>query len=161
MPSKTVIECSRILKENGLKIAFAESATAGRMASEFALTKDSGSVLLGGLVCYDACIKESILDIPTSIVEEFTPESAAVTKEMAIRLSHFISSDISVAVTGLTTPGGSESPEKPVGTIFIHITTKDASVATHEVFNGSAEEIILKAVDLAAKTILGILKSQG
>lgn len=38
MPSKLIIECSKTLKELGLTIAFAESATAGRIASEFSLT---------------------------------------------------------------------------------------------------------------------------
>lgn len=45
MPSKLIHDCGRILKDHGLTIAFAESATAGRLASEFSLCADSGGAL--------------------------------------------------------------------------------------------------------------------
>ena len=154
MPSETIINCSQILKEEGLTIAFAESVTAGRLAAEFSLTEDSGSILKGGLVCYDAEVKEDVLGIDPGFIEKFTPESQEVTKELALRLKNLIKSDIQVAVTGLTTPGGSETPQKPVGTIFIHILIRDSAIAVRDVFEGSPERIVLLAADLAAKTIV-------
>ena len=67
----------------------------------------------GGIACYDADLKVSLLKIPQKLIDEFTPESMEVTREMAYRLRELIASDIQVTVTGLTTPGGSETPEKP------------------------------------------------
>jgi nicotinamide-nucleotide amidase len=159
MPSQQVIDCSKKLKDLNLTIAFAESATAGRLASEFSLTPDSGAVLKGGLVCYDACVKEDILLIPKSYIEEFTPESPEVTKELALRLRKFMESDVQVAVTGLPSPGGSESPQKPVGTMFIHLLIKESSIAVHKVFEGSPEEIILMTIDTVATTIINELNT--
>lgn len=157
MPSQIVTECSKLLKNNNLTISFAESATAGRLAFEFSLTEHSGAILKGGLISYDAGVKEQVLGIPADLITEFTPESAEVTKEMALRLRDLIESDIQVAVTGLTTPGGSETAHKPVGTIFIHLLVRESSVAVHRVFEGSPEEIVLQAVDLAAQTIVNEL----
>lgn len=154
MPSELVINCSGILKRQELTIAFAESVTAGRLSAEFSLTEDSGSILKGGLVCYNAEVKEDVLGIDPGFISEFTPESPEVTKELASRLKNLIKSDIQVAVTGLTTPGGSETPKKPVGTIFIHLVFKEKSIAVREVFKGSPEQIVLLAIDLAAKTIV-------
>jgi nicotinamide-nucleotide amidase len=159
MPSELIIECSQILKKQGLSIAFAESVTAGRLASEFSMTKDSGSILKGGLVCYDAEVKEQVLGIEHGFIEEFTPESAEVTKELALRLKNLIKSDIQVGITGLTTPGGSETEHKPVGTVFIHIFIEDRSIAVREVYAGSPEQIVLLAADLAAMTIIHELTS--
>jgi nicotinamide-nucleotide amidase len=159
MPSELINNCSRVLKEHGLTIAFAESATAGRLASEFSLTEYSGSVLKGGLVCYDAEVKEDVLGIDPDLIHEFTAESEEVTKELALRLKNLIRSDIQVAVTGLTTPGGSETPQKPVGTIFIHILVRGSSIAVRNVFEGSPEHIVLQAADLAAQTIINELKA--
>ena len=114
MQNHLVTKSSKLLAEKELTIAFAESATAGRLSYEFSLTPDSGKILKGGLVCYDACIKEDVLDIPRELIEKFTPESAEVTKELARRLHKVVpSADVFIAVTGLTTPGGSETPEKP------------------------------------------------
>lgn len=56
--------------------------------------------------------------MPTTLIEKYTPESAEVTKEMAIRLKKMMGADAVVSVTGLTTSGGSEGPGKPVGTMF-------------------------------------------
>ncbi|MCE6987815.1 CinA family protein [Dyadobacter sp. CY323] len=154
MPSQLVISCSHALAERSLTVAFVESATAGRISAEFSLCEDSGKVLKGGLVCYDASLKESILRVPREMLERFTPESAEVTQELADRLQTFIPADVHIALTGLTTPGGSETEEKPVGTIFIHAFLKGKSVPVREVFTGSAEEIVLKSVDRAAQLIL-------
>jgi nicotinamide-nucleotide amidase len=154
MPSSLVIESSKVLKSHHLTVAFAESATAGRLAAEFALTEDSGKILIGGLVCYDASVKEEILGIPVSFVEKYTPESAEVTKEMAERMRKFMQADVHVAVTGLTTSGGSETPQKPVGTMFIHLIMKDKSVGIREVFDGTPEAIIMQTVDKVAELLI-------
>lgn len=159
MPSQLVITCSQILAKQKLNIAFVESATAGRLCSEFSLVPESGKILLGGLVCYDANLKKDILGVPDEIIEKYTPESAQVTKELAIRLRNLMNADICVAVTGLTTAGGSETPEKPVGTMFIHVSYGDRQIAAHEVFGETPEEIILKTVDLAAKLVTEELTS--
>ena len=153
MPRVKVTICSEILARQGLTIAFIESATAGRMCSEFALTENSGDILRGGLASYDASVKEEILKIPHDLIAEYTPESAEVTKAMAISGGNLFKADVTVAVTGLTTPGGSETAEKPVGTIFLHIITPSGEVHHREVFSAEPEEIILRAIDRAASLV--------
>jgi nicotinamide-nucleotide amidase len=58
-----------------MTIAFAESATAGCLCSEFALAPESGDILKGGIVCYDATLKETILKVPKTLIDKFTAES--------------------------------------------------------------------------------------
>ncbi|MDB5032341.1 MAG: CinA domain protein [Mucilaginibacter sp.] len=94
------------MARQGLTIAFAESATAGWLCSEFALTEESGKILKGGIACYDAGLKVKLLKVPQELIDQYTPESLEVTREMAYRLRELIESDIQVTVTGLTTPGG-------------------------------------------------------
>jgi nicotinamide-nucleotide amidase len=158
MPSEILIRCSHLLKENKLTITFAESATAGRLSAEFALIPDCGEILKGGIVCYDACIKQDILGVPESLVEKYTPESAEVTEEMARRLGNVIKADIYIAITGLIMPGGSESPDKPVGTMFVHAIMKQKPVAVKETFKGSPEEIVLQTVDRVAQLLIDELQ---
>ena len=119
MPSKVVEDCAKLLAAQELNIAFAESATVGRMAAEFGLTDEAGKILKGGIVCYDAGVKEDLLKVDDKLVEDFTPESAEVTEAAAKGLRALMPAKIHVAITGLTCPGGSETYEKPVGTIFI------------------------------------------
>ncbi len=147
MPAQVVEECTALLVEHELTIAFAESATVGRMAAEFGLTDDAGKILKGGIVCYDACIKEDLLKVDNDLVEEFTPESAEVTEAAAKGLKELIPADIHVAITGLTCPGGSETEDKPVGTMFIHCITDNFEFADRSEFTGSKETIIMKCIE--------------
>jgi nicotinamide-nucleotide amidase len=154
MPSEIVIKCSKTIAAKGWNIAFAESATAGRMSAEFSMTKKSGDILRGGIVCYEVFVKEQILNVPHSTIEKCTPESAEVTQILAQQAAKMFNSKITVAITGLTTPGGSETEEKPVGTIFFHIITPVEKIKHREVFTGSPEEIVLQAIDKTASLII-------
>jgi nicotinamide-nucleotide amidase len=160
MQTQLVIKSSKILAEKQLSVAFAESATAGKLSYEFSLTPHSGQILKGGLVCYDACIKEDVLGIPHELIERYTPESAEVTRELARQLHKVIpSADIFIAVTGLTTPGGSETTEKPVGTMFIHAVINSRDYPVREVFTGSAEEIVNATIERVARLLIDGLES--
>ena len=153
MAESKIAELSRIMAQKGLTIAFAESATAGWLCSEFALTENSGKVLKGGIVCYDADLKVSLLGVPRELFEKFTPESMEVTQALAERLKAKIPSEIQVAVTGLTAPGGSETPEKPVGTMFVYALVKSRPVSFRKIFAGSREDIIHQTIQATAETL--------
>jgi nicotinamide-nucleotide amidase len=150
--------CSKLMAEKGLTIAFAESATAGWLCSEFALTEKSGTVLKGGIACYDADLKVSLLRVPQQLIDEFTPESMEVTREMAYRLPTLIPADIHVTVTGLTTPGGSETQEKPVGTMFVFALIHGREVSFRKVFRGSCENVIRQTIESTADLLIRELK---
>jgi len=155
MASENIMQCSKQLADKNLTIAFAESATAGWMSSEFSLMPDSGKVLLGGIVCYDASHKQELFNISQEIIDTYTPESAEVTRLISEGLGKYFKSDIAVGVTGLTTPGGSETEEKPVGTMFIHITLPDGKYCAHrEVFNGAPEEIIRQTIERTGELLV-------
>lgn len=153
MDTTLIRECVKTLRLKNWKIAFVESATAGRMCSEFALVPDSGDVLIGGLSCYKVFVKEKILDVPHDLIEKYTPESAEVTRALAQNAAPFFKSEVTVAVTGLVSPGGSETKEKPVGTMFVHLIFPNSYIAHREVFDGSPEEIVVKTIEKTAKLL--------
>lgn len=158
MPLEKVLQCCQLLASKNYTIAFAESATGGRMSAEFSLTPDSGTVLKGGIICYDGSVKEEVLEVPNELIKKYTPESAEVTQSLAEHSKKFFKSDVIVAVTGLTAPGGSETKEKPVGTMFIHIILPYREVRDRTVFLGSPEEIVLQTIDRSALLITRYLK---
>lgn len=137
----------KLLVEKKLTIAFAESATGGRLASEFSMIEDAGKFLKGGLVCYDAKLKETLLEVPHQMIETCTPESMEVTSAITTGLSRLIPADLYAGITGLPAPGGSESEEKPVGTMFIHCKYLGKPLFSNRVvFKGSPEEVITQTV---------------
>lgn len=154
MPSDIVIKCSHALKEHDLTIAFAESVTAGKVISEFALIPNGGSILMGSVVCYDVSVKQHLFSVPAEVIEKFTPESAEVTELLAVGLRKLIPADVLVAVTGLAAPGGSETEEKPVGTMFVHGFIKGWPWQLKLYFNDEPEQVILRTIDAIASHIL-------
>lgn len=159
MPSEFVTKCSKVLAAKEWNIAFAESATAGRMSAEFSMTKESGKILRGGIACYEVFVKEQILNVPHAMIEKYTPESAEVTKKLAEQMTKLFNAKVTVAVTGLTTPSGSETPEKPVGTFFFSIITPSENINKRKVFKGDSEQIIIQAIDETAKLIIESIAS--
>ncbi|MFC6095410.1 CinA family protein [Flavobacterium qiangtangense] len=154
MPSEKVKACAQAIAEKKWKIAFVESATAGRMCSEFSLTAHSGDILRGGISCYEVFIKEDILKVPHELIEKHTPESAEVTASLARNAAALFRCEIVVAVTGLTAPGGSETSDKPVGTMFLHIILPGSQIAHREIFTGIPEDIVLMAIDRTAELLI-------
>ncbi|UKT64223.1 CinA family protein [Pedobacter mucosus] len=132
------------LNEQKLTIAFAESATAGHLCADFSLMENAGSFLKGGIICYDAEIKESLLEVDPQLIAKFSPESMEGTREIALGLSKIIPADIHVGITGLTCPGGSESTEKPVGTMFIYACKNSQHIFSERItFSGNKLDIVL------------------
>lgn len=87
-------DCTEQLISRNLTISFAESATVGFLAYSFSQANNAGKTLKGSLLCYDACLKGDILKIPNALIEEYTPESAEVTREMPLELLNTIDCDV-------------------------------------------------------------------
>lgn len=133
--SKLVID----LKDKGLTVAFAESCTAGLLASEFVKAKGSSDVLIGSTVVYHADAKKKLLGVKQQTLDIYTAESQQVTNEMVMGLQKLLGADISIATTGLAGEGGSETPEKPVGTMFVAMLYDGRAEEFREVFDGTSE----------------------
>lgn len=160
MASQYVSDCVHLLVKNKLTFAFVESATAGRLASEFAMTKDTNDCFLGGIVCYHACVKQQLLKVPQALIDQFTPESAQVTEAITKSLKNYFDADVLVGVTGLAWEGGSETAQKPVGSMFFHFIIQGQSYQHQQVFTGTAENIIAQAIERVAQLIMQYLNQR-
>lgn len=131
-----------VLNEKQLTIGFAESVTAGLVCCEFSKGLNVSNTLQGSIVAYTEGVKENILHVKKETIARHTAESEEVTQEMAIGLQKLYGVDIAAAVTGLANPGGSETTQKPVGTIFLCIIAAGNSYHFRAVFSGSRGEIL-------------------
>ena len=160
MTSEIMKEVGGMLIEKHLTVAFAESATAGRLTADFSMIENAGKFLKGGIACYDACVKEDLLHVDHQLIEDFTPESMEVTKAIAVGLNKAIPSDIQIGITGLTCPGGSETAEKPAGTMFICGTRNGDTIFSERLnFDGEREEIVERTVERCGELLKDYLQS--
>lgn len=154
MIAKSVIACCHTILSQNLTIAFVESASTGRLIYDFTSVPDCGQIIKGSIVCYDRSVKETLLKVPSQIIDKYTAESPEVTQLLAEGLKELMPADIIVSVTGLTSPGGSETEEKPVGTMYIHVIMKNRAWKTSVLFKGKPDEIIAQTIDATATLLL-------
>lgn len=135
------------LHEHSLTIAFAESMTCGMAAARMGNVSGASKVFAGSIVCYDESVKMDLLKIPRHLIKKFTAESQPITDSLAKSLKRLVHSDIQVAITGLASPGGTETKNKPVGTIFIAVLVQGKLYRLRKRLSGSPSQIKRKACD--------------
>lgn len=146
------------LRQKQLTLALAESVTCGIAAHQLSTCIGTSDVLMGSIVCYSPDVKVSLLGIGERTIARHTPESQAVTDLLARRLKRLISADIYAAVTGLAAPGGSETKQKPVGTVFLSVLYRNKLYKQRVLFRGTPTEIRKKASSALYLLILQAVK---
>lgn len=106
----------------GWTCATCESLTGGLIAATLVEVPGASQVVRGGLVTYQTDTKTLLAGVPAETIEEHDVVSAEVAIGMAQGTRERLGVDIAVSATGLAGPGGG-TPEKPVGTVFIGVST--------------------------------------
>lgn len=107
----------RLFKENGLTVSAAESCTGGEIAHLFTSVPGSSAYFLGSVTSYAVSVKEKVLGVPASVIEEKGVVSSEVAAAMAEGVRRLTGSDYAVSTTGLAGPGGDAF--NPEGTVWI------------------------------------------
>ncbi len=112
----------------GLTLATAESCTGGLMGKRITDVPGASACYLGGVVSYQNEVKENLLGVrhETLITKGAVSEDTAC--QMAEGVRKALGADIGISTTGVAGPGGG-TPEKPVGLIYVGISTKDKTWA--------------------------------
>ena len=108
------------LSQRGESLVFAESCTGGLLSSSITSIAGSSKVFKGGVIAYSNELKISLLNVSEKLISNYGAVSAEVAEAMAVGVKRELSSDWSIAISGIAGPeGGSE--EKPVGLVYIAI----------------------------------------
>jgi nicotinamide-nucleotide amidase len=110
----------RLLKEQNLKIAVAESCTGGFLANLITNVPGASDYFLEGIVSYSNEAKMKSLGVQKNTLDSFGAVSSETALEMARGVRKISGADIGVSVTGIAGPTGG-SVEKPVGTVHIAV----------------------------------------
>lgn len=111
-------------------IATAESCTGGMISAAITDIAGSSRVLDRGFVTYSNAAKMDMLGVCAKTLDTYGAVSEHVAAEMAIGALKHSNATLSVSVTGIAGPGGSDF--KPEGRVCFGIATKD-SVETQQI----------------------------
>ena len=146
---KEINTLRKALLDSGKVIATAESCTGGLMGELITAGSGASKVYLGGVVVYDNKAKVKLLGVKNTTLERYGAVSKNTATEMSKGILKKLGSDLSVSITGIAGPTGG-TKEKPVGTVYISVSTKDKTTVKKNIFKGSRSEVKKQAVKTAA-----------
>ncbi|GAC1373143.1 MAG: hypothetical protein NVS3B25_10710 [Hymenobacter sp.] len=145
--------------QHKLTLALAESCTCGLVAAQLAPATGVSEVLLGSVVTYHVEAKQKLLGVKKETLATYSAESQQTTNEMALGLHrHLPAADVCVAVTGLCGPGASETPDKPVGTVFVTILLEGHAYEYREQLSGTGDRLREQAAQLIYDKLADLLQ---
>jgi PncC family amidohydrolase len=135
-----------------MSLATAESCTGGEISRLITSVAGSSAWFRGGVVAYDNSVKKDILEVREETLVKHGAVSREVAEEMAEGARRVLAADFAVAVTGIAGPdGGSEA--KPVGTVWIAVSSAGGTVSGMKVF-GTERLANIRRASLAALNLL-------
>ncbi|MEM7108885.1 MAG: competence/damage-inducible protein A [Bacteroidota bacterium] len=144
----------RMLRNKGLTIAVAESCTGGYLAHLITSVPGSSSYFQGAVTPYHNDHKVNLLDVKQDTLKAFGAVSEQTVLEMANGVRKKFGTQLGVATSGVAGPGGG-SEEKPVGTVWIAISTEEETVAK-KLQLWKDREINIKAASIAVLNLIRI-----
>lgn len=129
----------KVLTERGVTLATAESCTGGTIASRLTALPGASVYFKGGVVAYSNEVKESHLGVKHETLATHGAVSEETAREMVEGVRNRMDADFAIATTGIAGPDGG-TPEKPVGTVWIAVASKEKTEAQLLQFGGNRRQ---------------------
>ena len=141
-------EVTQQLAQRGETITCAESCTGGLLAAEFTRLPGSSAWFETGFVTYSNHAKQQLLNVNPTTLSHYGAVSEETVREMALGALIATKADYAISISGIAGPdGGSE--DKPVGTVWFSLATKQRIWAKEQHFEGDREAVRNQAVRFA------------
>jgi nicotinamide-nucleotide amidase len=134
----------KVLREKNMTLALAESCTGGTLSSMITSVAGASAYYRGGIISYANEIKTSELNVSPYTLMINGAVSQAVVEQMAEGVRVRYQTDFAVATSGIAGPDGG-SPEKPVGTTWIAVASKNKIISSLHNFADDRGRNIQKA----------------
>jgi nicotinamide-nucleotide amidase len=126
-----------MLRQRGLKLATAESATGGQLASLITEAPGASDYFVAGYVAYSAAAKHA-LGVSQAILDQHGTVAEETTQALAKAARRAADADVAVATTGNAGPGASE--DKPVGILHVVVDIEGRQVCSETRYSTTRTE---------------------
>ena len=137
-----------LLIKKELTISVAESCTGGLVSHRLTNISGSSDYYKCGIISYSNQAKSAFLKVDSQLIKEKGAMSSEVAREMAVGIRTSAHTDIGLGITGIAGPTGA-TPTKPVGLVYIALSSQAKEICRRFIFSGRREEIKWKASQAA------------
>ena len=141
-----------LCRARGITIAVAESCSGGLLGARLTAIPGSSDVVLGGVIAYDNAVKESVLRVPKSMIDEHGAVSEPVARAMATGVKTVVDAVASIAITGIAGPGGG-TEAKPIGTVWIALDLRGKVQSRRYMMVGDRAEVRHRSAQAALEML--------
>ncbi len=152
--------CAHLLKSSCTSLSTAESCTGGKIASMLTQVPGSSAWFKGSLVAYANEIKTSLLGVNGQTIICHGAVSRGVVEEMSQRGREVFGTDYCIATSGIAGPDGGTA-QKPVGTIWISVSSSQCTRSKQFHFGDNRERNILRSSYAALNMLRKMIESDG
>ena len=138
--------------QKGRTLALAESCTGGLIGDHLTNVPGASAFFHLGIIAYDNAAKTKILGVSPALIKKYGAVSAPVARAMAEGARKMLNTDLALSVTGIAGPAGA-TKDKPVGLVFIALSSKSRTTAHQFLFKGSRTDIKKQAAQTALKML--------
>jgi PncC family amidohydrolase len=149
-------EVGYMLRARGRTIAVAESCTGGRVGDMITSVPGSSDYFLGGVISYSDKAKVALLGVSAESIGSEGAVSETVARQMAEGARKAFGADVGVSTTGIAGPGGG-SAAKPVGLVFIAVSSGGRTECRRHVFAGTRDDVKSRSSESALALVRDML----
>jgi nicotinamide-nucleotide amidase len=142
----------KLLKSRNHTVSSAESCTGGEIAHLITSIPGSSEYYMGSVIAYSNKVKTDLLGVEASVIEKYGAVSEQTVSQMAAGARKLFNTDYAVATSGIAGPDGG-TPEKPVGTLWMAVASKEGVVSEKRTF-GNDRITNIKRFSLASLNLL-------
>ena len=147
----------QLLAAQNKTLATAESCTGGYIGHLLTAIPGSSKSYFGGGITYSYGLKESVLGVKLDTLSQTGAVSEETVTEMVLGALKAFNSDYAIACSGIAGPDGG-TPEKPVGTVWIAVASKNKVVAKKFLFGNKRMQNIERTAVSALYMLYRLLK---
>lgn len=146
------------LLARGWTISTAESCTGGLVLHRLTNVPGSSAWVMGGVVAYDNRIKQGLLKVRETTLQQHGAVSAETAREMALGARRLLQTDLALSITGIAGPGGGTA-EKPVGLTWMALAgPDDLLLCEKRIHSGGRLDIKRASAEAALALVLQYLE---
>ena len=153
------VSVGELLRQRGLWLAVAESCTGGLIGHLLTNVPGSSDYFLGGVIAYANEAKVGLLGVRQDTLEKHGAVSQETALEMARGVRTAMQAGIGISVTGIAGPSGG-TVEKPVGTVWIGLSSNDEEYARHFQWSGNRLSVKKQSAQAALQMLRQYLQKK-
>ena len=162
MQENLEVEIGQLMLNGNYKLVVAESCTGGLVSHRITNVAGSSEYYIGGVCAYAYEAKRSLLGVKPKTLKKYGAVSRETVLEMSIGARKLFSKEIpfenliGLSISGIAGPGGG-LPGKPVGLVWMSLSSDKGTWAWQKVFKGNRIQIKEQSSDYVLLLLLQYL----